>query len=137
MGKLTEKNKMFARYYISDANYNATKAYQMAYTDASYETANVHGTRLANKPEVKEYIRELQKEMFEAQHITAERVAMKLAELAFVERGDDLYGSGAQTKSLDLLQKQLGVQTTKMDIDADVNAQVVIIDDMEETKSEA
>ena len=42
--------------------------------------------------------------------ITPERVANKLAQIAFAEKGDESYNATAQLKALDLLQKQLGLQ---------------------------
>ena len=52
---------------------------------------------------VKEYIRELQKERFEALNISAERVAEKLADIAFAAKDDNYYNVTAQLKALDLL----------------------------------
>ena len=60
---------------------------------------------------VKEYIATLQKEAFAAAAISAERVALKLADIAFAEKKDDVYVVTAQLKALDLLQKQMGLQS--------------------------
>lgn len=120
--KLTAKQMAFCEEYVSNG-YNATQAYLKAY-DCEYKTANVEGGRLLKKPHVKEYVVALQKEAFEASCINAERVALKLAEIAFASGDDENYGAAAQLKALDLLQKQLGLQKQK--IDAEVDNKVVI-----------
>lgn len=119
---LTRKQKAFAEEYVSNG-YNATQAYLTAY-GCSYSTAARAYWKVKNHPKVKEYITELQKEQFEAACINAERIGLKLAEIAFAERGDDYYCATSQLKALDLLQKQLGLQ--KQHIDADVKTEINI-----------
>lgn len=116
---LTKKNKQFCEEYIKD--YNATQAYLRTY-ECAYNTAGSKSGALMRKPEVQEYIRELQKVEFAAAAITAERLGLHLASIAFNE--GDLYASASQMKALDLLQKQLGLQ--KQNIDANVNQELQI-----------
>jgi hypothetical protein len=66
--------------------------------------------------EVKDYIVELEKDIFEARHITAERIATELAEMAFAKKEDDTYTPTVKLKALDLLQKQLSLQNQKIDV---------------------
>ena len=119
---LTKKEKAFCEEYVANGC-NASRAYFAAYDTASIENARKLYCKVFRKPEVKEYIAELQKEAFERACINAERVALKLADIAFAEKEDEVYGATAQLKALDLLQKQLGIQTHKIeaDISTDIN----------------
>lgn len=120
--ELTKKEKAFAEEYVRNGG-NACQAYLFAY-DACYDTAKAEGWRMLKREGVKNYITALQKEAFDAACITAERVALKLAEIAFAEKEDEAYGPSSQLKALDLLQKQLGIQHQK--IEADINTDVII-----------
>lgn len=120
--KLTPQQKAFAEEYVMNG-YNATQAYLKAY-NCSEGAARSHCVDNLRKPNVREYIQALQKQAFEANCINAERVALKLAEIAFSSKGDEYYNSNAQLKALDLLQKQLGLQTQKLE--ADVKNDIVI-----------
>lgn len=120
--KLTKKEKRFCELYVLE-NMNATQAYLNAY-DCEYKTANSEGSKMLRKPHIKEYIEALQKEVWAAACITAERVGLKLAEIAFSAKDDAYYTPTQQVKALDLLQKQLGLQHQK--IEADVNTEINI-----------
>ena len=119
---LTKKEKAFCEAYVFDSE-SATGAYMKAY-DCAYKTANAQGWKVLRKPLIQEYINTLQKEAFAAACITAEKVALKLSEIAFAEKGDKDYNTTAQLKALDLLQKQLGLQ--KQHIDADLHTDINI-----------
>ena len=119
---LTKKEKAFCEEYVLNGG-SATGAYLKAY-DCAYSTANTNGWKMLKKEYVKEYITELQKEAFAAACITAERVALKLSEIAFSDKEDEYYGANAQLKALDLLQKQLGLQTQK--VEAEVKDRIII-----------
>jgi phage terminase small subunit len=119
---LTKKEKAFCEAYVYEG-LSATGAYLKAY-DCEYSTANSAGWKMLQKPHIKEYITTIQKEAFEAACISAEKIALQLAEIAFVENGNERFASQAQLKALDLLQKQLGLQKQK--VEADVTTDVVI-----------
>ena len=123
--RLTLKEKTFCEEYVANGG-NASRAYQYAY-GCSIEDARGRYGKTFRKPEVKEYIEALQKVAFENACITAERVALKLADIAFAEKGDEDYNASAQIKALDLLQKQLGLQ--KQHIDADLHSTINIVID--------
>lgn len=126
---LTKKEQAFCEEYVSNG-YNSSQAYCKVY-GCSIEDARKRYCKTFRKPEVKEYIAALQKEAFAVAAISGERVALKLADIAFAEKNDDIYIVSAQLKALDLLQKQLGLQ--KQTIEADVNTNIIInIDDQEE-----
>ena len=112
----------FCEEYVANGG-NATQAYLKCY-ECEYTTANGQGYRLLRKPEVKEYIVALQKEAFDAACISAERVALRLAEIAFADKKDEDYTVSFQLKALDLLQKQLGLQHQKLE--ADLHNDIVI-----------
>lgn len=120
---LTKKEKAFCEEYIANGC-NASRAYFKVYDTSCIENARKAYCKVFRKPEVKEYIAELQKEAFERACISAERVALKLSDIAFADKEDEVYNATAQLKALDLLQKQLGLQHQK--IDADVNTNITI-----------
>lgn len=120
---LTKKEKAFCEEYVNNGC-NASRAYQFAY-DCSIEDARKRYCKTFRKPEIKAYINQLQKEAFEFACINAERVALKLAEIAFADKKDEDYTPSAQLKALDLLQKQLGLQHQK--IEAEVNTDINIV----------
>lgn len=111
--KYTDKELEFIKEYM-DNGYNQTEAYMKVY-GLCRESAGSRGYALMKKPKMKALLRDLQKESYEQAGISAERVAMKLAEFAFREEGQEGYGNAQQMKALDLLQKQLGLQTQKVD----------------------
>jgi phage terminase small subunit len=119
---LTKKQEEFIAVYLSNG-YNATQAY-LATHDCSYETASKNSYKLYNNPEVKEEIKRRQKEHYETLNISAERIAEELASMAFAAKGDKDYSGSVKLKALDLLQKQLGLQTQK--IEADLNTDINI-----------
>ncbi len=118
---LTKKEKAFCEAYVFDSE-SATGAYMKAY-GCAYKTANSQGWKVLRKPHIQEYINTLQQEAFSAACITAEKVALKLSEIAFAKKGDKDYNTTAQLKALDLLQKQMGIQHNKIeaDIKTDIN----------------
>lgn len=126
---LTNKEKAFCEEYIANGC-NASRAYFAAYDCKSMENARKEYCKVMKRPRVKEYILKLQKEAYDNAYINAERIALKLAEIAFANKGDEDYAASAQLKALDLLQKQLGLQTQK--VDANVAADVSIEIDIEE-----
>lgn len=120
---LTAKEKAFCEEYVANGC-NASQAYYKVYDTKSIENARKAYCKTFRKPEVKQYIAELQKEAFDAACINAERVALKLAEIAFADKEDEVYGAAAQLKALDLIQKQLGLQ--KQQVDANIKTDIVI-----------
>lgn len=104
---------------------SATGAYQKAY-DCAYNTANAQGHKMLHKPRIREYIDALQQQAFEMACISAEKVALKLSEIAFAPKGDEDYNASAQLKALDLLQKQMGLQKQhiEQEIHTDINITV-------------
>ena len=123
-GTLTLKEKTFCEEYVANGG-NASRAYFAAY-DTTIENARKEYCKVFRKPEVKAYIRALQKEAFSAACISAEKVALKLNEIAFAEKGDKDYNTTAQLKALELIQKQLGLITNKIEADVKTNINITI-----------
>ena len=123
-GTLTKKEKAFCEEFVANGG-NASKAYFAAY-DTTIENARKLYCKVYRKPEVKAYIKALQKVEFEAACITAERVGMKLAEIAFADKHDEAYNATAQLKALDLLQKQLGLQTHRVEAEVKTDIEITI-----------
>ena len=123
--ELTAKEKAFCEAYVEC--YDIKKAYLKAYDTSNVDTARTNGSQVLKRQRVKDYIAQLQKEAFERAMITPERIANKLADIAFAEKGDKEYDSKAQLKALDLLQKQMGLQTQKVDanVSTEINVNLV------------
>ena len=117
--KLSARQLFFIEEYLANG-YNVADAYRKAY---NVERANNAG-KTFNLPAVQEEIARRLKEKHETLNITADRVMEELATIAFAAKGDKDYNANAKLKALDLLQKQLGLQTQK--IQADVNTDIFI-----------
>ena len=128
---LNEKQRRFCELYVSNG-YKQTEAYQEAYGLDSKDSAKVNASRILKNEKVREYITQLQKEAFEAQCINAERVATKLAEIAFADKSDQYYTAPNQLKALDLLQKQLGLQNSKIEVNGEQKIIINIGEDEDE-----
>lgn len=121
---LTKKEQHFCEEYVANGG-NASRAYLAAYNTTPENSRKAY-CKTFRKPEVKAYIEALQKEAFAAACINAERVALKLSEIAFADKNDEYYGATAQLKALDLLQKQLGLQSQKIEanVSTDININI-------------
>lgn len=117
---LTAKQKLFCENYVSNG-YKLQKAYMDAYPDASPETANVEQWKLMKREPIKAYIRELQHDRFEAMGMNADRIAKMLTDIAT----DPEASRTEQMRALELIQKQMGLQTQK--VEAEVKTTVIDI----------
>ena len=114
---LTAKQKLFCENYVSNG-YKLVQAYMDAF-GASYEVANAEQWKLMKKEPIKAYITELQHERFEALHMNADRIAQQLTQIAT----DPEASRSEQMKALELIQKQMGLQTQK--VEADIKTTVI------------
>ncbi|MFS1522753.1 terminase small subunit [Microbulbifer sp. 2304DJ12-6] len=87
---LTDKWQIFADTYLADPELNATKAYKVAYPNASQRTCEVKGSELVRKGEVAEYIQKAQKARSERTQIDADYVLKRLADIDSMEVGEIL-----------------------------------------------
>lgn len=129
--ELNEMQKKFA--YEYSLSYNATEAYMKVYK-CKYTTANCLGPRLSRDPRVIEEVKRLQKEHFDAQVVTYERIAQELAQIAFGYNHSDR----DKLTALNLLQKQLGIEKTTIsaDVNQTVEIKVGVDDDTSESEAE-
>lgn len=118
--KLTAKQKLFCENYVANG-YKLQKAYMDAYPDANPATANKEAWKLMKREPINALINEIQRERFEALHMNANRIAQKLTEI--VE--DPESTKAEQMRALELIQKQMGLQTQK--VDANVKQTVISI----------
>lgn len=117
---MTQKQKRFCEEYIANG-FNARKAYFTAFPNCNKENKQPsYPYMLLKNPEVKEYIETRRKEIYESLNIDAERVAIRLSEIAFALKEDEHYNVSAQLKAIELLQKQLGLQTQKIEAKQEV-----------------
>lgn len=113
---LTKQNKEFCENYVE--SYKPVDAYVKAYPDSSRESARRSSSKLLQKDEVIEYIKELQKVQWRAACITAERIGKQLAEIAFNTDGETCKKD--QLKALELLSKQIGLYIQKVELKEEV-----------------
>lgn len=128
---MTAKQELFCAAYIKN-NYCAKAAYLEVYGGTEVN-AEKSGSRLMKNPEVKARINELTKQICEEKCITGERIMSELAAIAFekeeVKPSDKL-------KAIDLLQKQLGLQSQKLDATVKSNDIVISIQKEGESNEE-
>ena len=125
-----ESTEAFCREYVSNG-YNATQAYLKVHPNANYNTAKTKGNLMMKDPKIRGRVDELIQDQYNAMSINAERIAMKLAEMAFAEKGDEEYTPQVVLKALDMLQKQLGLQkqNVKQEVDQVTTIQVNVVED--------
>ena len=121
---LNTQQEMFCREFIA-CKYNGGKAYEKVYATKKNDSARAGAVRLMKMPEIKERISQLEKEIFEENHITPEHIANELSEMAFGEETPQ----NIKLKALDLLQKQTGLQTQRVQADLNNNIQINITGD--------
>lgn len=114
---MTKKQKQFCINYVE--HYNARKAYLDAF-GCSEATANCEPYNLLKKQEIKDYIKELEREAFERNGINAEHIANELATIAFSKVNEEGRLSYAdKMKALELLGKQLQLYSQKIEVSSD------------------
>lgn len=120
-GTLTVIQRRFLEEYIKD--YNGTRAYMRACPNVDYENAKAIAYQILKKPEAHAYLDQLEKEKFQELRINAEHIATELAKIAFM---DDTASQKDKMKAMELLQKQLGLQSQKIQADVSTNINIEI-----------
>ena len=123
--KLTAKQKLFCENYVSNG-YKLVQAYMDAF-GVSYEVANANQWRLMKQDAIKRYIRDLQHDRFEAMGVTADRIAAELTKIAT----DPDATNSERMRAWELIQKQLGLQTQRVEADIKTTTITVGLDDDE------
>ena len=112
---LTAKERAFCEEYVK--TYNAGQAYMEVY-DCKLNTALSDGYKMLKRPAIINYIKELQQALTERYVDAASIILNELME-DIVYRDADNNHSPTWLKSVDLVQKQLGLQKLKADIQAE------------------
>lgn len=102
------QHKEFADEYLANG-YKPREAYLRVYVGSSKETASVNAYRLLKREDVKTYIDERRKELYESRMIDAIRWVDETADIAFANKGDEFYTTADKIKALAMLQKYLGL----------------------------
>lgn len=125
-----KRREMFCQEYVANG-YDKSAAYMAAWNTKSPETARKRAWEIMKEPEVKARIDELIKERYDALHINAEKIAMKLHDMAFAAKDDEIYNTSVQLKAIDMLQKQLGLQKQqiKQEVEQVTTINVGIVED--------
>lgn len=129
---MTDRQKNFCWEYVSNG-YNAYQAFKKVHVDVHSVGGIKSGAyRYMKDVEVRGYIDELMDNLYEQNMAKAESIIIELTEVAFQRReiiGDN-YNESGKLKALELLQKQLGLQTTNQKIESKVE-QVVFVEDLD------
>lgn len=128
--------QIFADEYLIDCN--ATRSYQVAYPEASYNTANVEGCKLLVKPSIKQYIDQRMAEKTDDRIMKQDEILMLLTSIARGEQTEQTLkgvGMGEQVlvdkdaqlkdriKALELLGKRYGTFAEKVDVNVNSEKQ--------------
>jgi len=133
---LTPQQELFVSEYIANG-FAIRPAYRIAYPNASEKTVASNSYLELRKTHIRdEVIRRMKDQLGDFEEL-ADRTLLKLEQIAFAERGDDYYGSSAQLKALELIQKQLGLQTQniKAQVDATTTITINILGDEDEDRT--
>ena len=112
---LTAKERAFCDEYVK--TYNAGQAYMAVY-DCKKNTALSDGYKILKRPAIIEYIKELQQALVERYADAASIILNELMQ-DVVYKDENGNHSSTWLKSVDLAQKQLGLQKLKADIQAE------------------
>ena len=114
-GQLTAKERAFCEEYVK--SYNAYQSYLDVY-GCKPDTAKSAGWKLLYRPAIIEYIKELQQALTE-RYVDASAIILEQLMQDIIYRDENGEHSPTWLKSVDLAQKQLGLQKLKADIQAD------------------
>lgn len=111
---LTDKEFLFANYYLGEARFNATEAAKLA--GYSENTARQIGYENLTKPYIQDYINKKTSVIFEKLGITQEMIIQEMAKIAFVNLGDCLH-SNWELKELNSITPETiaAIKTIKVD----------------------
>lgn len=131
-----DKQRTFILTYLTNGH-NATAAYELTHPNQG-KRENTYSYASAYRKSLQGAIEDYTKQKYEELNITAEHVIMQLAEMGFSPKEDEIYNAQIKLKALDLMQKQLGLQTKNVKAEAEVSAAVTFVDDLkpDEDKSE-
>lgn len=136
--KLTVSEEIFVAEYIANG-FVATEAYRVAYPNANPKTVSGEAHKIPKRPVVKKAIMAEMKEHLGDFDELATKALLKLEQMAFAQKGDEYYNPSAQLRAIELIQKQLGLQTqnVKAQVDSTATVEINILGDdpLDEDKS--
>ena len=110
--ELTAKERAFCENYVK--SYNASYAYLCSY-GCKPDTANAAGYKMLKRPAIINYIKELQQELTE-RFVDASAIILNELMNDIVYKDESGNHSSTWLRSVDLAQKQLGLQKLKADV---------------------
>ena len=111
---MKKKHIDFCEEYLSNG-YDVMEAYKTV-----YRTENgMNGYKLMKRDDIKIYLDERIEELYENKRIKAKIVAMELTNIAFMplDKLNDNITCSQKLKALELLQKQLGLHSQKLEVE--------------------
>lgn len=100
---LTDKEFLFANYYLGEANLNATEAAKLA--GYSPNTARQQGSRMLTNVNIKKYIQSKSSEILRQEGVTQERVLKEIIAIAFTN-ASELLDNNWRLKPLNEIPKE-------------------------------
>lgn len=118
---MTQKQRLFCDTYIANG-FKAKQAYLEVYGPKDNPDPTYPYDLLA-KPEIKEYIEKKRDKFYESLNIDANRVMEEIAKIAF--GNDSSVPLGVKLKALELLSKNMNLQTIKTENKDVIEVQLV------------
>ena len=99
---------VFSENYV--IHWNATKAYQFAYPDSSYDSARGSASELLTNPNILAYIEEIQKDLSKLAGVSALGNILELKKILEVDEKTKNFKerAGDRIKALEVVNKMLG-----------------------------
>lgn len=110
---MTQNQKRFAEVYVKCGN--ATQAYKKVYEGVNDNTANVNGSKLLNKSEIRAYIDRLNQKIDKKNIASLEDCLKLLTDIM----NDTETGNTDKLKAIDLRLKTLGAYLDKVQVSSD------------------
>lgn len=104
---LKPEHIVFSENYV--IHWNATKAYQFAYPDSSYDSARVNASKLLTNTNILAYIEEIQKDLSKLAGVSALGNILELKKILEVDDNKEAKErAGDRIKALEVINKMLG-----------------------------
>lgn len=124
---MTQKQVLFCEAYLANG-FNAKDAYREAFKKENKKPSYCY--TLLKNPEVQEYIETRRKDIYDSLNIDAMSIMEELHYLAFLDR-EKAENYSTKLKALELLSKNLQLQTQKIETKGVIEVSLVEDDDDE------
>jgi len=125
---LKPKEIQYCEEYLANG-FQQRRAYMKIYPKMKQTTADKHAHEIMKKPEVREYIDNRLQDILGDKKKIADKVALSLMEMVEADKKDTIYTPQIRLKAMDLLQKQMGLQTQKIEAEISSNIDITIMGD--------